>query len=303
MVADYNADMDILGGGISTFLQSPEWEAAGKKEGWRTARVDGVLLFAHTLPGGFHYWYCPRPAHSEFLTGAHVLAKESGAVFLKIDPLVETSHYGRVPSISLQPMRSLVVEMTKSEEELLGAMHEKTRYNIRLAERKGVEVARIPHPISYEDCEIFFNLLADTGQRNGFRIYPRAHYKALFDTRGDTFSNELFVARLGGEVCAVAMVNFCGTPCVATYLHGGSASHTKNAMAPHFLHWQVMQEARAQGCAFYDLWGIDEKKWPGLTRFKSGFGGNVVQYPASVDIVYRPFHYWTYRIARKMLKK
>lgn len=302
-LAHYNADMDIFGGGISTFLQSPAWEGIEKKEGRRTVRVDGTLMCAHTLPGGFHYWYCPRPTDDSFLAGAYAVAKESGAVFLKIDPLREAPHYGGVPSGSLQPGRSLVIDMTKSEEELLGAMHEKTRYNIRLAERKGVEIVRIPHPISREDRETFFTLLADTGQRNGFRIHPRAHYDALFDACGDAFSNELFIARLEGKACAAAMVNFCGTPCVATYLHGGSASHTKNAMAPHFLHWRVMQEARARGCARYDLWGIDEKKWPGLTRFKSGFGGRVIQYPASVDIVYRPFHYWAYRIARKILKK
>lgn len=303
MCADYNVDMDILGGGLSTFLQSPEWEAAGKKEGRRIVRVNGILLFKHALPGGFHYWYCPRPADDSFLAGARAVAKESGAVFLKIDPLSEAPRYSGVPSVSLQPMRSLVIDMTKSEDELLNAMHEKTRYNIRLAERKGVEVARVAHPISSEDRKIFFALLADTGQRNGFKIHPRAHFEALFDARGDAFSNELFVARLGGEVCAAAMVNFCGMPCVATYLHGGSAAHAKHAMAPHFLHWRVMQEARARGALFYDLGGVDENKWPGLTRFKSGFGGSMVQYPASVDIVYRPFHYWAYRVAKKVLKK
>ena len=260
-------------------------------------------MFAHTLPGGFHYWYCPRPANDDFLEGARAVAKESGAVFLKIDPLSPVSRYAGVSSFSLQPMRSLMVEMTKSEEELLRAMHEKTRYNIRLAERKGVEITRIPHPISPEDRKIFFRILAETGQRNKFVIHSHVHYDALFDVQAEAFSNELFIARLGDKALAAAMVNFYGVPCVATYLHGGSVSYTKNAMASHFLHWRIIQEARARGAVLYDFWGIDEKRWPGLTRFKLGFGGMEVHYPASIDIVYRPFHYWAYRTAKKLFKK
>ena len=86
----------------------------------------------------------------------------------------------------------------------------------------------------------------------------------------------------------------------ATYLHGASGSFHRDVMAPYILHWRIMQDAKQHGFKKYDLWGIDEERWPGVTRFKTGFGGTVVEYPKSIDIVFRPMWYKAYRIIKKM---
>ena len=95
------------------------------------------------------------------------------------------------------------------------------------------------------------------------------------------------------------MINFYGD--TATYLHGASSRKNKELMAPHLLHWRIIQEAKKRGLGQYDFGGIDEKKWPGVTRFKIGFGGSVVEYPPSVDIIYKPILYKIYRLARKFI--
>ena len=123
--------------------------------------------------------------------------------------------------------------------------------------------------------------------------------------RSPFFSNELFFAEYGGTALAVALVNFYRDATsqeggIATYLHGGSSRERRGVMAPYLLQWRIMQEARRRGCNLYDLWGIDEKKWPGLTRFKKGFGGNAVRVGASVDIVCRPLLYKVYMLWRKL---
>ena len=74
-------------------------------------------------------------------------------------------------------------------------------------------------------------------------------------------------------------------------------------MAPHLLHWRIIQEAKRRGFQYYDLWGIGEKRWPGLTRFKKGFGGEMVHYPPSIEIVYRPLRYRLYRLARLLRRR
>lgn len=217
----------------------------------------------------------------------------------------------RHPTSSIQPRQTIVLDLAdRTEDELLAAMHEKTRYNIRLAERKGVTVRRGGPETQEKDFEIFWKLLRETARRDGFRTHPREYYKKLLAIRLDHFSNELFFAEYEGEVLAAAMLNFYrGSTSIdaigsaggtATYLHGASSRRHRETMAPHLLQWRMIQEARQRGCAQYDFWGVDERRWPGVTRFKRGFGGREIVYPQSVDIAYRPVVYAAYWIAKKI---
>ena len=86
----------------------------------------------------------------------------------------------------------------------------------------------------------------------------------------------------------------------ATYLHGASSRRHRDVMAPHLLQWHMIKEARQRGCGVYDFWGIDEQRWPGVTRFKRGFAGREITYPQSVDVVHRPSAYAAYRMAKKI---
>lgn len=287
---------------MSSFLQSREWEELQNLAGRRTWRAGETLLVKHDLPFGFHYLYCPRPENLYFLEEAEEIARKSKAVYLKIDPgqnldIPIPKKFWLVPSNSLQPQKTFLLNLEKTEAELLAKMHEKTRYNIRLAERAGVEVAKS------EDSISFWNMLEETARRDSFFTHEKGYYQKLLEVKSSEFSNELFFARYKGEVIAAVLTNFYMPSRTAVYLHGASTRTHREVMAPHFLHWRIMLEAQKRGIIFYDLGGVDEKKWPGVTRFKKGFGGTLLVYPPSIDIIYRPALYTLYRVAKLLRKK
>lgn len=288
-----------------SFLQSPEWQETQEWMGRPTARIRGVLIIRHDLPLGYHYWYAPRP---ELDTAAlHALleyTRTSGALSLKIDPLGALPAVGfrSVPSHSLQPSATLYIDCRRSDAELLAAMHSKTRYNIGLAERHGVTVRAIEPPVHGNAFGSFWRLLRETAERDGFHPHPVGHYRALFDVRSDAFSNRFLLAEFHGEPVAAAVMNCYRPSGTATYLHGGSNRSRRALMAPYLLHWRIMQYVRASGFAVYDFGGVDEVRWPGVTRFKRGFGGSRYAFPPSVDYVFRRIPYAFYRLRRRLLR-
>lgn len=292
------------------FLQSAEWEQLQKAIGRPVWRIEGVLLMRHDMPYGYNYLYCPRPSFADeksarvFFENARDIATRERSIFLKVDPVEDFSLQGFSlhPSSSLQPQYTRILSLMSPEDQLLRLMHEKTRYNIRLAERRGVVVVKATHAQKEADIDIFWDLLKKTATRDKFYPHERKYYVALYNTRSENYSCELFFATFQNKVIAAALVNFYTTEesRVATYLHGASLGEHKEVMAPHLLHWRIIQDARNRNFNYYDFWGIDEKKWPGVSRFKSGFGGDVVQYPHSFDIVFRPAYYFLYRTIRKI---
>ena len=291
---------------MKSFLQSHEWEEVQSRSGRKTYRVAGALVIKRQLPLGLSYLYSPRPTIEHpglFLKEVAECARREKSIFLKIDPLEQTYDIpDGIISHSIQPRMTIVNDLQKTEEELLAAMHEKTRYNIRLAERKGVIVTNETN--NDVARSVFWQLLTLTAERDVFGIHPRAYYDMVGSVRSPGFSNELFFARFRGEVCAAALINFYrpletlgGT---VTYLHGASGREHRGAMAPHLLHWRIMQEAKRRGFHRYDWWGIDETRWPGVTRFKRGFGGIEYVHPQSKDFIYRPWAYRWYRGTRRI---
>jgi lipid II:glycine glycyltransferase (peptidoglycan interpeptide bridge formation enzyme) len=116
-------------------------------------------------------------------------------------------------------------------------------------------------------------------------------------------SNEFFFAKMRedhGEVLAAALVNIdhdLGTDTSsATYLHGASSRSHRELMSPYLLHWRIIQAAKRRNIRYYDFWGIDEKRWPGITWFNTGFGGSHIEYPLSLHIIYRPVWYCVYKL-------
>ena len=290
-----------------SFLQSPEWEDFQKLEGRKTWRVDGSLVIRHELPLGFNYLYCPHPEAitDKLLAGASEIAREEKPIFLKIDPLekfkVQSSKFKIKFANSIQPRKTIVIDLQKPEDDILKSTHEKTRYNIRLAEKGGVDVL-IHSGASRKDLpELFFRLLRETASRDKFKTHMREHYERLLSVRSENFWNELFFAEYERKIVAAAIINFYKPTAAATYLHGASSREFREVMAPHLMHWRIIQEAKKLGFKHYDMWGVDEKRWPGVTRFKKGFGGAEVEYPRSVDAVYRSVVYSLYRALRRIV--
>ncbi len=279
------------------------------------------------LPVGKKYWYCPKGPLSDSrfksdvsvglrppLRGASEIqdsrffdelkfkAKEAGAIFLRVEPVREgtispfppAGGKGEIPVKSVQPRCTTIVDLSKSEDELMKAMHEKTRYNVRLADRHGVTVQRYDH--GGEIFDEVWKLMSETAARDGFHLHLRGYYEKLMPYTTP------FVARFEEKLLAAAIVMFDQE--TVTYLHGASSNEHRNVMAPYALHWAIMKEAKARGYHHYDFWGIDtgdEPEWKGITRFKTGFGGETVCAPGTFDLIINPFWYSLYSLARKFL--
>lgn len=289
---------------VQAFLQSPEWQEIQERMGRATYRAYGVLAIRHDLPLGSSYLYVPRATPerpTEFVQTLTEALEPNGPLFIRIDPRDELNvgglFYTRHAPPS-QPDQTVVVDLTKSDAVLARAMHPKTRYNIGVAERRGVVVRRVQTPVPAETFGKFFRLLCATAERDGFSLHPREHYRALLDVHSANFANELWLAEREGVLLAVAITNRYMPAATLTYLHGASDYDERRDMAPHLLHWTILKEARSLAMRYYDFGGTDSKRWPGITRFKLGFGGTPFAFPPAHDIVLRPWWYGVYQLQR-----
>ena len=286
---------------MASFLQSPEWQEIQERMGRPTFRISGVLAVRHDLTLGFRYLYLPRPGAlpDDFWTALRSVAERSGATFVKIDPeLPIPAALPSVASHALQPTTTITVDCCASRNVLLNAMHPKTRYNIRLAERHGITVTPFVNRTRAGVLDEFLHLLQHTAARDGFSPHRLTHYRTILEFQGHDFSNELWIAAHRGHLVAGAIVNWFRPSGTATYLHGASDYGARSLMAPHLLHWRLMTAAQERGYATYDLGGIDEARLPGVSRFKTSFGGTVRTFPASRDYVLQPLSYMLYRTLR-----
>lgn len=289
---------------MSSFLQSKEWADFQKSLNRKVWRVDKVLIIKHDLSLNKNYLYSPHLRFSSFGGQAHFegwidkvekVAKNEKAIFLKLEfeddidkNLLKKFKFKKSTSIQFQ--KTLILDITKSEQELLKQMYQKTRYNVRLAEKKGIEIRN-----GKEYFEDFWRLLKDTARKGGFHTHLKEHYRRMLEIPG----TELFVATYNKKIIAANIVIFYRK--TATYLHGASDYNYRNLMAPHLVQWQQILEAKKRGFIEYDFWGINEKKWSGVTRFKKGFGGREVDYIGAYDLIFQPIWYIIYKIARKIL--
>ncbi|MBN2585066.1 peptidoglycan bridge formation glycyltransferase FemA/FemB family protein [Patescibacteria group bacterium] len=198
---------------------------------------------------------------------------------------------------SIQPQTNWVLDITAGANNLLTAMKPKTRYNIRLAEKKGVKVVISKN---LEDIRIFNQLNKDTATRDGFTPHSDGYYKKQLEALSKDGGLELLVAYLGQTPVSAILVSFFGNK--ATYLHGASSNEHRETMANYAIQWAAIQAAQSKGCATYDFGGIDlggeHPNWAGITRFKQGFGGSAVEYVGTLELPLSPLWYRFYKILR-----
>jgi len=221
------------------------------------------------------------------------IAEEEGVMFFRFDPVPQITNYKLQISktLDVQPSKTLILNLAKSESELLKDMHQKTRYNIKLAEKKGVKIIEV----GSDKFDDFWQLMCETSDRDSFRTHGIDYYKEMLKL--DKNFIKLFVAKYRKKVISAVVVSFFGD--TATYMHGASANEHREVMAPHLLQWHCIKMARELGYKYYDFYGIDEKKWPGVTRFKKGFSGKTVNYPGTFDFVFDQGWYTVYKMVRK----
>jgi lipid II:glycine glycyltransferase (peptidoglycan interpeptide bridge formation enzyme) len=310
-------------------LQHVAWGELKSQFGWRAVQVQSeraaAQILFRQLPLGLTIGYVPKgptvdwadvAARQEILTLMHLTAKRQRAIFLKLEPHVWQdsseqvttflSKAGFMTADTIQPPGTIIVDIRGNEDEILAAMKQKTRYNIRLAQKKGVTV-RVG---SYDEIVTFYELSELTAERDAFGIHSLAYYQAAYRLFGEQCA--LLLAEAEGQPLAGLMVFYQGD--TAYYLYGASSNEQRQLMPTYLIQWEAMRWAQARGCQYYDLWGIPaadvatleaefeqhhEGLW-GVYRFKRGFGGEVKQAIGAVDYVYQPWLYRLYRWAKEL---
>jgi len=203
----------------------------------------------------------------------------------------------------VQPPDSVVLDVARSDDEILAGMKPKWRYNVRLAEKKGVTVAS-EGAAAIAD---FYALYETTSARDHIAIHPMSYYERLFGLKAASPDEpkadiRLWIARYDGKALAGIITAFYGKE--ATYLYGASSDEHRNLMPAYALQWAAIRAAREAGCETYDFYGIPPVDDPnhamsGLYRFKTGFGGEIRHYAGTWDYVLRPAAYAAFRAAER----
>jgi len=305
-------------------LQTGEWGELKSAFGWEAIRIVngnfGAQILFRKLPLGFTIAYIPKLAISDQCSTVSEklwkeiddVCKKRHAVFLKIEPDLWESSLAptplplgegqgvRVSKQNIQPPRTIIVDIRGSEEDILARMKQKCRYNIRLAEKKGVTVR------AWDDIDGFYKMIQITGGRDGFGVHSLEYYRRAYELFHPTGMCELLVAEFENKPLAALMVFARGKR--AWYIYGASNDEERNHMPTYLLQWEAMRWARAKGADEYDLWGVpdgDEATleaqfenrsdglW-GVYRFKRGFGGRLKRAAQAIDKIYNPLLYKFY---------
>ncbi|NLN69317.1 MAG: peptidoglycan bridge formation glycyltransferase FemA/FemB family protein [Chloroflexi bacterium] len=302
-------------------LQTRPWGELKSAFGWKPRYVQyqdlGALLLFRQLPLGLSIGYLPRgPMGSgnwaHFWPHLDALCRKERAIFLRVEPDVwepaqQDFAQNHLPGFissrqTIQPPRTILIDLQKDDETILMEMKPKTRYNIRLAERKDVVVRQS------DDIAGFHQMMLTTGQRDAFGVHSQEYYQRAFDAFTPLGACVLLMAEFNGEPLAGLMAFAHGD--TAAYFYGASTNQERNRMPTYLLQWEAMQWAKRKGCTVYDLWGVpdypeqeleetflerSEGLW-GVYRFKRGFGGQLCRTIGAWDRVYQPLLYKTYQL-------
>jgi len=309
-----------------SFLQSWEWGefvASQKEKIWRFAAVEGdtwkaVFLVAMSrlklnqkildLPRGPVIEDSEIEILPEILKTIDELAQKESAVVVQLDPLLNEKKWAEIldkngfakAEQNLQPRHTLILDIRKPEEELLNQMHQKTRYNIRLAEKKGVDII-----VDNGMFKEFFELLKKTMARQEIKMFSKDYFQKILQVP----FVKLYLAKYEGKIIAANIMVFWND--TATYLFGASDHEYRQIMAPYLLQWRAIEDAKKTQLLFYDFWGAapkdakgQEEKWFGFTRFKMGFSpdAELTEYLGTYEKVYKPVQLGVYRFIRKFTR-
>jgi lipid II:glycine glycyltransferase (peptidoglycan interpeptide bridge formation enzyme) len=293
-------------------LQTGEWGELKSMFEWKPVRLvhgeDGVQILFRRLPLGFTIAYIPKASPAPFLwKEIDQVCRQNRAVFLKLEPDLWNDQSPdpypltlRPSPHNIQPPRTIIVDLTGTEEELLARMKQKTRYNIRLAEKKGVTVR------PWDDLSAFHDMLLVTGERDGFGVHSERYYQRAYDLLYPKGMCELLLAEFDGKPLAALFVARHGAR--ACYLYGASTDEERSRMPTYLLQWEAMKWAKERGSEEYDLWGVPDEDqetleanfesrrdglW-GVYRFKRGFGGQLKRSAQAMERVYNPLLYQVY---------
>ena len=310
-------------------LQSFEWGEFRKKTGIKVIRrgivrsgkiVEGFILTIHKVPRtSFNIGYLPKgnSPTDELLSQLERVGREENCIFIQLEPNV-------IANEAKQPLNSqlksaahplftkytFVLNLDRTEQELLAAMHPKTRYNIRVAEKHKVKVVEDNSEKSFEQ---YLKLMTETTSRQEFYAHTPSYHRNLFETlitskssivNNNSLSYRLLNANLGSKtLTSWVLFVFKDT---LYYPYGASSRENREVMANNLIAWEAIKFGKKMGLKYFDMWGAlgpdpdNNDPWYGFHRFKEGYGAELIEFVGSYDLVIKPAIYELYKVADKL---
>lgn len=297
-------------------MQSREWGEFKITYGTKVVNVKDVQYTVHKIPfTTWNYAYCPRviPSNIDWSELEKSL-KDERCVAINFDvPNVvkSASEAGEEEKIlrqrcSVSPKDTfarfnILLDLTKTQEDLFQNMHTKHRYNVKLAEKKGLKTITAKNTQEFED---FYKLLSETAVRQKYYIHPKDYYQKLWELMSPKNMCQIKTVYLDKIPLASWMLFFYEK--TLYYPYGGSSDKHKNLFASNLIGWEAIKAGKQLGMDVFDMWGacddLNDTKdpWWGFTNFKLKFGGKYVEYINSYDLVLNKEAYKMFNLANTL---
>lgn len=320
-------------------LQSSAWGELKSASGWTSTVVaafdgsaiaGGMMMLRRALPFGRALFYAPRGpvldwSNSDMVAAvtqtARDYAREHGGLLIKIDPpfedpgaarSLEACGYRSVGGCGgfggTQPRCVMQLDLKRPLDDVIASFHQKWRYNIRLAQKKGVSIRM---SADRADLPAFYAILRETAKRDGFLVRSQSYFEAMWDALVPRGWMRLFLGEVEGDPVCGALSYFFGDK--AWYTYGASSNAHREKMPNYLMQWEMISRAHELGCRWYDFRGVSctpddpNDKTAGLNRFKSGFNPRFVRYIGEFDLPLSLPGYWAFTKAlpraRAMMKR
>lgn len=273
--------------------------------------IEGWQLTFHRIPHTpWTVGYFPKGSKptEAMLAALATLARQKNAIFIQLEPNILKNHGAMQQFNNFHPSHhplftkyTFVLDLTKSEEELLKAMHPKTRYNIKVAQKHGVSVQEDNSPEAFGE---FLRLSKETTGRQQFFAHSQSYQRRMWETMRKAGIAHLFTATYEGQTLTAWILFTWGK--TAYYPYGASSRLHRDVMAPNLMLWETIRWAKSKGYTSYDLWGAlgpdpdPTDPWFGFHRFKEGYAPALVEFAGSYDLVMHPTLYRLYTLADQL---
>jgi lipid II:glycine glycyltransferase (peptidoglycan interpeptide bridge formation enzyme) len=300
-------------------LQSAQWGKFREKTGVKVIQNKGIQLTIHKIPHiKLNVGYFPKGKfiNKDTIEILKKIGKENKCIFIQIEPNIEKDKITQKKILNLDLVSStrplftkytFILDLTKPEEELLKNMHPKTRYNIRIAQKKGVKVEEDNSDQAFKE---YLKLTKETTRRQNFYAHSEKYHRLMWETLKtrdldtNNLSAHLFKATYKNEVLVTWIVFVYKD--AAYYPYGASSNKYREVMASNLMMWEVIRWAKKVGLKKFDMWGSlgpnpDPKDpWFGFHRFKQGYGGKLTEFIGSYDLVLDRKLYLIYNLLNKL---
>ncbi len=297
-------------------VQSPEWGEFKTKYGTPAVKAGDTQYTKHKIPGTpLYYAYAPKvdPAKLDFGELKSSLTQNSCiAINFDVPNVLKGTQEAQEAETLFEKtctkaakvtfaVHNVLLDITSSEEKLLANMHSKQRYNIKYAQKKGVEITTAQNETGFD---IFFNLLKETADRQKYYIHPKTYYQLIWETLAPHNMCHIVTASYNSTPLASWMLFVYDN--VLYYPYGGSSEEYKNLQASSLVGWEAIKLGKILGCTQFDMWGAcdnledETDSWWGFTNFKLKFGGKYVEYMDSYDLVINKPMYNLFNLANKV---